>query len=122
MKLKINLIALQDVNGYKKGETFSIYNNIFDIKSGIAFNELNKKFSVLNYGRFLLKDINDDNIYEYDKIRFNFKEENGNLKELTGFLTLDTNELCYKVNIYDDEEYVMLYYDYNFMTDFELIK
>lgn len=67
VKFKIKLRAIEDGNGYKKGDIVTIINTIFDKSNGIAFYPIDKCFEVISTSQFVTK-IKNMNIYEGDKV------------------------------------------------------
>ncbi len=52
IQFEIKLLALEDVNGHKKGDTVIIYNTLFDRNNGIAFFSIDTKFEIVYVRQF----------------------------------------------------------------------
>jgi hypothetical protein len=67
IKFRIKLRAVEDKNGYKKGEIVTIINPIFKKDVGIAFNPIDNHFEIISACQFITR-LNDMDIYEGDKV------------------------------------------------------
>lgn len=101
MKLRIFLEAKKQFGGIEAGETLILYNEIFDLNTGIAFFSIDKKqWDVIEYQMFTgLKDENLKDIYEGDTVRIKFHDGIWGeiLKEQVGVVKYDINEGSYIV-------------------------
>ena len=75
-----------------------------------------------NNGQFVMKDKNGKDIYSTDKFNFLLHDYVENKKiELIGSFCWNADELRYEVDIYYRTDYACLSYDYQKMSEFELL-
>jgi hypothetical protein len=95
MKVRIILKAKEDFGSIKKDSNFTIFNDIFDIKNGIAFFPINKdQWEVVSYDKCSeYKDENDKYIFEKDYVEATCYTKDGKNK-IFGSVVFDMSCFC----------------------------
>ncbi len=99
MKVRVILKAKKDWGSIEVGETMVLYNDIFDLKNGIAFFPIDyKQWDVISYSQYTgIKDYQENEIYCDDYVEAFVNRKQGINSKVWGRVCFD--EGCFSIDI-----------------------